>query len=231
METSIPIVSVFLLFHSSFLVLFVVLGNRWEHRTESRHNRSCLFVWTAHSPLEEKCKLLLSVTSERGGSFSPSPFHFSLSDLPLWFTTSISPLPVFNLCLYHLCLKLTIFFCLSISSALAHCLFSATDPSPLNFYHPFHLSSSLFPSSHFHSQSAVNQNLYPRLSRLRGCMWDDIHLPTENDIILLLRSLSDSSTWSLAFIGVVCTQERHRQKEIEINRKIHKYIDRNRGRR
>lgn len=42
------------------------------------------------------------------------------------------------------------------------------------------------------------------------CIGGETHLPTRNDIIVLLGSQSDGSTWSPAFRGALCTQERQR---------------------
>lgn len=42
------------------------------------------------------------------------------------------------------------------------------------------------------------------------CIGGETHLPTRNDIIVLIGSQSDGSTWSPAFRGALCTQERQR---------------------
>lgn len=66
---------------------------------------------------------------------------------------------------------------------------------------------------------AKNQVLYPQFSLLHGvCIWGKTHLLTRNDIILLVSSQSDASTWSPAFRGVLCTQERQREKEKDEDR-------------
>lgn len=53
-----------------------------------------------------------------------------------------------------------------------------------------------------------------------------MHLPTKNDIIFLLRSQSEASTWSPAFRAVLCTQERQKEKERDGNRCGDRELDR-----
>lgn len=164
----------------------------------SRHNRNCLVVCLDGWVSSSRGAIQALVTWVGGLSRLLS---LSLISIPL--IQGIISLFVLHLCLHHFCSRRAVSF----HSPLDGCLFS--DALLLPFYHLSHLSIS-----HFLSRSAVNHDPYPQFSLLCMCMWDDAHLPFRNDIILLLCSQSDASTWSPAFRGVLCTQERQGGREI-----------------
>lgn len=186
-------------------------------------------VWTADSPpAEERCQLLMPDTSERGGSFSPSPPSLILTSLTQYilghFTVCFFSLSLFLLLIkkktkkQHFC-NLPPISCALLSpdsfSVLLWIILSLFSPSSLCRSYLLTLSAVHLPVSiplchHLNSFCLPLgcQDPYPPFSS-NVCVWNDTQLPTRHDIIFLLHSQSEASTWSPAF---VCTQERQRER-------------------
>lgn len=79
--------------------------------------------------------------------------------------------------------------------------------------------------------SSCNEPGSPHTSLPQVRMGAEIHLPSKkNDIIFLLHSQSDASTWSTAFMEALCTQDRqtemgnYRETDVQNHRCLFYFI-------
>lgn len=120
--------------------------------------------------------------------------------------------------------------CFPFSSVLHHLRFEDNDLSGslLISFSPFYLLHQF--GSLFYSHPAMNQDLRTPLSP--ECVWEQkytSHLK-KNDIIFLLHSQSDASTWSAAFMEALCAQDRqtemgnYRETDVQNDRYVFYFI-------